>query len=353
MGLPNIMINFKSSALSAVKRGQRGIVAIIIKDSAQNGVHVLENRNDIPEELNSANKSYIERAFLGGVNPVNKVIVYVLASEAEDYSAAFKYFETVKFDYIVGAHDMSTEKTAMVTWVKKMRDELDKKIKAVLPDSASDHEGIINFATSGIVAGETFSATQYCSRIAGLLAGTPLSIASTFTVLPEVTDVPRLTKAELDEAIDAGKFVLFHDGEKVKVARGVNSLTTTDNAKGEAFKKIKIIDIIDLIQSDIKKVANDTYIGKFANTYDNKCLLITAIKEYYEQLEVEGLLERGMSTIEIDMQAQKQYLKSVGVDTSSMSEYAIKSANTGDKVFLASAIKPIDAIEEITLNVTI
>lgn len=355
MGLPNIMINFKTVGISAIQRGERGIVAVIVKDAANNGFLDLESSNDIPATLSTENKEYIQRAFVGGVSAPNKVVVYVLPDDASDYAEAFSYLETVQFDYVVGAPDMLTaQATAMATWVKGLRDNLDKKVKAVLPSTASDHEGIINFDTNNIKVGDvTFTTAQFCSRIAGLIAGTPLTIASTFTPLPEVTDVPRLTKTQLDSAIDAGKFVIFHDGEKVKVARGVNSLVTTTGDKGVAFTKIKIVDILDLIQSDIKTTANDDYIGKYANSYDNKCLLVTAIKAYFEQLEVDGLLDRGKSDVGIDLVAQTLYLKSTGVDTTNMKEYDIKSANTADKVFLYANIKPLDAIEDITLNVII
>lgn len=94
----------------------------------------------------------------------------------------------------------------------------------------------------------------------------------------------RLTKEQLDTAIDSGEFVLFHDGEKVKVGRGVNSLKTTSQEKGEAFKKIKIVETMDMIQNDIRMTAEDGYIGKYANSYDNKCLLIMAVKGYLEEL---------------------------------------------------------------------
>ena len=51
--------------------------------------------------------------------------------------------------------------------------------------------------------------------------------------------------------------------------------------------------------------------------------------------------------------AQEAYLQSVGTDTSKMSQQEIKEANTADKVFLEASIKILDAIEDISLNITI
>ena len=168
-----------------------------------------------------------------------------------------------------------------------------------------------------------------------------------------MSDVGRLTREAMDAAVDAGKFILFHDGEKVKVARGVNSLQTTTQDKGDAWKKIKMVEVMDMIQTDIRTTAQDSYIGKYANSYDNKCLLVTAIKGYLVGLEQSGILQAGSSSVGIDLAAQEAYLQSVGTDTSKMSQQEIKEANTADKVFLEASIKILDAIEDISLNITI
>ena len=224
----------------------------------------------------------------------------------------------------------------------------------MLPNQAADSEAVVNFATGDILVGTTeFTTAEYCSRIAGLIAGTPMTISCTYAPLPEVSDVGRLTREAMDAAVDAGKFILFHDGEKVKVARGVNSLQTTTKDKGDAWKKIKMVEVMDMIQTDIRTTAQDSYIGKYANSYDNKCLLVTAIKGYLVGLEQSGILQAGSSSVGIDLARQEAYLQSVGTDTSKMSQQEIKEANTADKVFLEASIKILDAIEDINLNITI
>jgi hypothetical protein len=142
----------------------------------------------------------------------------------------------------------------------------------------------------------------------------------------------------------------MNDGQKVKIARAVNSLQTTTTTKGDSFKKIKIVDITDQIHDDIKSTANDSYVGKVPNTYDNKCLLITAIRGYFDGLISAQLVEENYS-LELDMIAQKEYLTSNGVDISQLSEQDIKEYNTDDNVFLGGAIKVIDAMEDISLNI--
>lgn len=49
----------------------------------------------------------------------------------------------------------------------------------------------------------------------------------------------------MDEKIDAGEFIVFRDGDYIRVARGINSLTTVSDTKTDDFKKIKMIDVMD------------------------------------------------------------------------------------------------------------
>jgi hypothetical protein len=356
MKLPSINIAFSSAAASAVQRSQKGTVAIILKDSAANGAHALTKATDIPGTLSAANQGYISRAFLGYVYPPKKVLVYVLAAAAANLSAALDHFETLvsELDYLVGPPETDADDALEIaTWIAAMRAD-GFTPKAVLPDYVADSEGVINFTTDGIVVGSTtFTTPQYCSRIAGLLAGTPMTISSTYAPLPEVSNVTRLSKDDMDTAVEAGKFIIFHDGIKVKVGRGVNSLTTLTADKGEAFQKIKIVEAIDMIRKDIRATAEDSYIGKYANSYDNKCLLISAIKSYLSGLETAGILQSGASVVEIDLAAQESYLQDQGIDTAAMTDQEIKEANTGDQVFFRTTIKILDAIEDIDLDITI
>ena len=353
MGLPNINIVFKETGISAIKRGERGIVALILKDAKNNGLLTLNSVDEIPSDLSEYNKNQIALAFIGYTKPPFKVIVYVLPITATDYSEAQRVLESTKWDYLSIPGIVAADTVNIVTWIKSLRDNKNMKIKAVLPNAVADHEGVINFATDDIMVGSTkYASADYCSRIAGLLAGTPLNISATYAPLPEVADVPHLSKSDFNIGIDAGKLMLINDGEKVKIARAVNSLTTTTVDKGDDYKKIKIIDIMDQIYVDINKTVEDTYTGKCPNDYDHKCLLITALKAYFEALEEQNLLESGESEIGIDMEAQSNFLKSKGIDVTTMKEQELKEYNTGDKVFLGGNIKILDAMEDFNFAIS-
>lgn len=356
MGLPNINISFKTIALASVSRSDKGIVGLILKDANASaaGAHRMASASAIPAALGEDNAAYVRRAFLGYVTAPREVIAFVVADDATDLTAALAYFATVEVDYLCGPPTCTAlEAAAIADWVDERREE-HHTVKAVLPNQAADSEGIVNFTTTGIIADEEeYTPAEYCSRIAGLIAGTPMRISCTFAPLSEVTDIDRLSRAAMDAAIEDGEFILYHDGEKVKVGRGVNSLVTLTEDNGASFQKIKIVEAVDMIGRDIRRTCEDSYIGKYPNSYDSKCLLITAILNYFEGLERSGILQAGASTVQIDRAAHETWLTEQGIDVSAMTEQEIKEANTGDKVFLAASVKILDAIEDVAIDIVL
>jgi hypothetical protein len=57
--------------------------------------------------------------------------------------------------------------------------------------------------------------------------------------------------------------------------------------------------------------------------------------------------------LEIDIEANRKYLKDKGEDVDSMSDDEIKMANTGSNVYLTAKISILDAIEDIVLPISI
>lgn len=213
--------------------------------------------------------------------------------------------------------------------------------------------------TIKLANGDLLETKDYCSRIAGLIAGTPLNISCTFAPTNEVVEIEHIKKEDYNKRIEAGELLLYDDREKIKVARGVNSFVTTVEGKQDSFKKIKIIEAMDMIFTDIKKTAEDSYLGKFSNSYNNKILLLTAIKTYLQGLERDGIVEEGSTNLEIDIEAQREYLSSIGYvakggkKVEDMDDTEVAKATTRDKVFFKAEIKILDAIEEIHLPITI
>lgn len=350
IGLPSVIVEFKQKASTAIQRGNTGIVALVLRDSNAQGLHNIKGAYDIPSNLSEANKKYINLTLLGNVTAPSKVVAYVVGEETQ-LSDALNYLETVDFNYLVVPAIKENERTVVKTFIEKMRNDIKVRVKAVMKLDA-DYEGIVNSTNTATMVEGEINVDEFCCVMAGLIAGTPLSQSVTYAVPKNVLDIPSKTKEEAEAKVKNGELILVKEMGKVRVARGVNSLKTTTTEKGDLFQKIKLVDTMDLIHNDIRKTCIDTYIGKVANNYDNKCILITAISSYFEELAKEQLIEKDFK-VDIDIDKQVKHLKSIGVDTSEMDEQQIKEANTKDKVFLIANIKLVDAMEEISLEINL
>lgn len=383
LGMPSISIFFQEAGIEAVKRSQRGIAAMILEEEksvidklfsqheyegatleALSVPHVVYTLDDIPAELSGNNKDYITKCMLGYQKTPYRVKIYfqekdeMKDTEPDKFADTLAVLATDRWDYLA-IPTISTEQLEHVgTWMKTNRENKYKRSKVVLPGYNGDYEGIINFANTRIVtATREYTPAEYTARIAGLIAGTPMTISATYAPLAEVIDCDKHTLDENDEKVNKGEFFIFWDGEKFKMSRAVNSLVTTIQGKGEGYQTIKIVDIMDMIYDDIKKTAQDSYIGKYTNDYDNKCLLIAAIRGYFRELERGRLLQKNYSTIDIDVEAVRIYQEQHGLYTkeelANMSEQEIKELDTKKKVFLTAKIKILDAMEDIELPIAI
>ena len=401
LGMPSISITFQEKGIEAIERSKRGIVALILEveptlyaklftqhtyeDETIEPLSVPEviyTTDDIPAELDADNKDYITKCLLGYQKTPYRVKLYfqekkldktVPGEEGEDpvtitaeeqNAAADKFAPTLnilaadRWDYLAIPTIRTEQLESVGTWLKTNRENKYKRSKVVLPGYNGDYEGIINFANTKIAtATKEYTPAEYTARIAGLIAGTPMTISATHAPLAEVIDCDKHTLDENDEKVNHGEFFIWWDGEKFKMSRAMNSLVTTTQDKGEGYQTIKIVDIMDMMYDDIKKTAQDSYIGKYTNDYDNKCLLISAIMGYFKELENGRLLQKKYSQIDIDMEAVKTYQLKHGLYTkeelANMSDQEIKELDTKKKVFLTAKIKILDAMEDIELPIAI
>lgn len=346
MGLPIIDIIFKKLADTAIKRSQRGVVALILRDTKAS-INEYRHYEDIPSSTYSqANLDLIEKTFNG--NPYKVIVVAVESTET--IANALAKLDLKHFNYLA-VPQMATGESITITSYIIINRAKGKNIKAVLANVNGDSEAIINFTTEGNAIGtKTYTALQYTCRIAGILAGISLKQSATYYVLEELTGITEKTNP--NSSIDAGELILVNDGEKIKIGRAVNSLTTIRGEKTEQYKKIKIVEGMDLLKSDIRKVFEDYYVGKYTNSYDNKCLFFNYVVGYYVEMVKAGVLSaKGENSASVDLQSQMAYLIEKGVDVENMSEQQIKEADTDSTVFGRSSVRFIDAMEDLKFNI--
>ena len=356
MGLPQLTFELQKAASTVVARTTQSIVGMILKDTKALGVHVIYQENDIPTELGADNVAYIKRALIGHINRPLCIYLAVVDSTSGTVSGGFADLGQYSYDYLVGPPDIaSPDTTNLATLVINQRKN--RYIgKLVLPNTASDNEGIINFTASNIKVGSTtYDAGDYASRIAGVLAGTPADCSATNAPLPEVTGVDAVE--DPDDAIDDGELILVNDGRQVKLSRAVTSLVTQGD-KPAALKKIKAVAAVDLIRYYALTTIEDNYLGKCANTYDNKCILLAALRGYLQTLEDGDVLLEKSSSAELDATAIREYLIGQATPAGNTDEVnrikALDDAevireDTGSYVFIRLAGYVLDAMEDFAI----
>ena len=346
-GLPQILIEFKTRGVTAIKRSARGIVALILKQGNDAKSYTIKSIDKIPNDaFNANNLDYVKQVLLG--TPL-RVLVEVVPEAAPNINTALLRLKGLKWNYICYPGADAKETTDLVSWVKAQRTIERKTYKAVVAHNSADHEGVINFTTEEIKVGEkTYSATEYTPRIAGILAGLALDRSATYFKLTEVESIK--THETPDEDINKGQLVLINDGDYVKIGRAANSLVTFTTDKGEDFRKIKIVEAVDMITDDIRDTFNEYYVGKIINDYDHKMLFIAAINVYLSELEGNVLDRKWDNAADINEVEQRNYAKLKGEDVDAMDVMAIRTYNTGSKVFLEGSIKPVDAMEDLSMT---
>lgn len=368
-GMPQIIINFRTKGTTAIKRSARGIVAMILHNEVKDEIHnyTIRDVSDIPDTgLTDENVDLIKKCLLGA--PL-RILVYTLPNTNVDGATktqanVLKMLTSIKWNWLCAPTASVQEQQDLASWIKAQRNNKHKTFKAVLSGQDADHEGIVNFCTndikvqtdtdsSGNPVYTTYTALQYTARIAGILAGLALDRSATYFKLTEVESVE--VYEDIDILIDQGELLLIdeQDGDGVKIARACNSLTTFTTDKGEEFRKIKIIEGIDMVTDDIRDTFKKYYVGKVINDYNHKMLFISAILVYFSEIKGNVLDADAPNTVDINTTWQSNYAKLHGDDPTTMSVMEIRQYNTGDTLALVGDIRFVDAMENLKIDFTL
>lgn len=126
MGAPSVNIAFIEKSATAIQRGERGIIAMLLKESAVTKAdYTVYSVTDIPDTLSTANKTAVEQALMGYQTAPRKILLHVITSasvETTGYTDALTYFATQKWDYLVIPSVETDQKAATVaSWIKSQR----------------------------------------------------------------------------------------------------------------------------------------------------------------------------------------------------------------------------------------
>lgn len=355
MAMQSILITLRALANSIVSRSKRGIVCIVLNDENITGVKIYTRLKNVTDKFSIPNKAIITRCFADrGVKTLKVACYNASASIPETISTALDLLDGVKFNYLSCPYATDADNALITAFVKNQRKNNNILVKAVLYNHAGDYEGIINFINNKIVMSDNtiYTGVEFTVDVACLLANCSLTSSITNAKVDGVKSID-IVDTDLDSAEESGKLFLFYDNdlESVVFSRGVNSKTTIGIDEKESLKKIRIIDVLDMIRDDLKISFKQDYQGKKTNTYENKKLFISAINTYFRALKKETVLSDVIPSIaSLDKDAITSWLESKkGVDTSVLKDEQILAYDTDTFIFAIAACYIMDCMEDLQL----
>jgi len=231
-----------------------------------------------------------------------------------------------------------TIKDNVVTYITNMRENLGKKVQAVMFNVAADYEGIISTSQGYKTVDETISPEVFVAYVAGLTAGSDVDTSNTYHVINGAVSivypegVTPYGDEEIEEALKAGKMVLStrQDGVIV-IEQDINTLHTFTPDKGYAFSKNRVIRTLDEINNSIALLFERSYIGKVDNNDDGRNIFKSDVINYLNRLQNIAAIQNFDSTTDIQIYAGEAI----------------------DAVVADLAIQPVDSMEKLYMTVMV
>ena len=192
--------------------------------------------------------------------------------------------------------------------------------------------GIISVKNGVILTdGTKISAQQATWWVGGAEAGATYNESLVYAQYPDAIDVlPRLTNAQIDEALSAGQILFFEEFGNVKVMSDINTLVSYTPEKGEEFSLNQVIRTLDTIANDVYKNFAMNYIGKVRNNENGRELLKAWIVGYLNEIQDNG----GIQNFEAD-------------------DVMVSAGNAINAVVITIAIQPVAAVEKIYVTINL
>jgi hypothetical protein len=203
----------------------------------------------------------------------------------------------------------------------------------VLANYDADSEAIINVTQGVKLADETELTPAQCTAwVAGVTAGARINQSNTGRKYVGAVDiVPRMTKTEMETAVENGEFIFKVDSaQNVTAVYDINSLTSISPDKGKAFTKNRVIRAIDGINNDITTIFESNFVGKIDNNPDGRSLLRATLIEYFNELQRLNAIQNFVP---------EDVTVSQGTDI--------------DAVVIDCYIQPVDSVEKIYITVNL
>lgn len=304
---PGTYVNFVStSSTRSSGVGSRGVVAMCYELPKATETNVVEcTAAEFYSSKNPLGASYGDEAmwaFREIFKHANKVVVYNLANEGATLADGLTALESYEFNIIVTDSAEAADVTAIITKVKSWRNDIGKKVQAVVYDHKVEGDlnnvGVINLATKAVVAEDDglHSEASLVYWVAGAEAGCAVNKSCTNMLYDgELEAYVEYSQSQLQQFMDDGKIALHLVYGEVRVLEDLNSMTTPNETESEDFKYNQTIRVIDQIANDIAYMFNTKYLGRIQNNASGRVSLWSDIVSHHKELETMGAIENFVS----------------------------------------------------------
>lgn len=325
---------------------------VLDDENVKAGLYTYTKLKLVTEAYSAENKAYIAKAFTDYY--LNKVMVVVahddttLITTSIDKSLA--YLGKVRENGWIVCPTATTEETKkkLIDFVKLQRTEEDYPLKAVVYNYPADSEAVVNF--TGTDLGDSVTSEQFCVDVACVLCSLQANQGITNKNVSTVKTCD--IKNDYNTHVQQGELFLYNDGRHIKFSTGVNSLQNLGSDQSEFLCKIRVVEVIDMVKSDLYELMDENYIGEYGNSYANRRVVVAGINSYLKTITNEGYLSNDVTSYaELDVEGTREYLNSLGVDTSEMEDKDVLAYKIDSHVFIKVYLYVMDVIEQIQIAI--
>lgn len=232
----------------------------------------------------------------------------------------------------------NTIKKLFVSFNKRLRDEMGIKFQLVIYNNAADYMGVINVKNKCVDgAAASGGTTTYPNEAAlvywvtGAESGCEVNKSCQNKLYDGEFQVDvNYTQSELIAAIKAGEFVLHRVNADIRVLEDINSMVTTSDTCGDAFKDNQTIRVIDQLGNDDAVLFSTKYLGAVPNN------------------------DAGRTSLLVDLVKIRQQLQDIGaIENFTDADVAIEQGDTKKSVVVTGSIEVVNAMSKLYMTVTL
>lgn len=357
ISMPKIDVIFKQLAASLIARSERGIAILIVRDDTDSSFTHKSYTNLIAAQEDEAKFTQENFTAISDVLTFTPYKTYIVRIGTEDtLSDAIDVIEKyIPAGWITIAGGTSEDWTALISWIKSQEMRQSYYKAAVFNASAPDCKHVLNFCNETVTFADSRgqqSGAAYLPSLIAIAAVCNINRGMTNYLCSNLTQVQAVS--DNDTALQTGKFILVNDSDEVRIALGLNSMTTTNGSTAtEDMKFIEVVEAMDMIADDIRKTFKTEYLGCYKNTRDNQMLFISSIRGYFKNLANINVLNPDYNNMaDIDVTAQRDaWLASGKSDAEKWDDAKVRSMPFKRDVFLAGDIHILQCMTNLTFNI--